>query len=62
MENRFKTELGCEVALSTFYGWLLGDFGLELGSQILVYFPKFGILSSLNQTCLHLQSRLRRCF
>ena len=52
MGNRFKTEVGCEVASNTFYGWLLGTFRPEFGSQILVYFPKLGILNSLKLACI----------
>ena len=52
MENRFKTELGCEVASNTFYGWLLGAFGTRIGVQNLVHFPKLGLLNSLKFACI----------
>ena len=52
MENRFKTELGCEVASNTFYGWLLGAFWVRIGVQILVHFPKLGVLKSLKFVCI----------
>ena len=52
MKKRFKTELGCEVASNTFYGWLLGAFWVRIGSQILVRFPKLGILNSFKFACI----------
>ena len=61
MKNRFKTELGCEVASNTVYGWLLGAFWVRIGV------PNFGPFSQIGdpelaQICLHRQSRLRRRF
>ena len=61
MENRFKTELGCEVASNTLYGWLLGAFWVRIGC------PNFGPFSQiggpeLSQICLHRRSRHRHPF
>ena len=52
MENRFKTELGCEVASNTLSGWPLGAFWGRIGV------PNFGPFSQigdpeLTQICLH---------
>ena len=61
MENRFKTELGCEVASNTFNGWLLGAFWAR--NRVL----NFGTFSQIEnpevaQICFHRQSCLRRRF
>ena len=52
MENRFKTELECEVASNAVYGGFLEHFGLKLRSQNWVHFPKLEILNSLEFACI----------
>ena len=61
MENRFKTELGCEVASNTFHGLLLGAFWYTIGVPKLGTFSQIGD-PELAQICLRPQSRLRRRF
>ena len=52
MENHAKTMLGCEVASDILFDGFLDNFGPELGSQIVVHFPKLGILNLFKFACI----------